>query len=160
MKPITKDEALRKATSYCARAEHCLHEVRQKLWQWRLDEAHHEEVLYYLTDNGYIDEARYAEAFARDKHRFSAWGVRRIADELRARRVPSALIRRAIASLEEEFPLEDQLTTLLERKLASIPEGLEPRKRYDRLMRHALYKGYSYDEIRDTLGRLLQDLDD
>lgn len=160
MKQITKDVALVKATTYCARAEHCLHEVRQKLWQWKLEEEHHDEVLRYLADNNYVDEWRYAEAFARDKHRFSAWGVRRIADELRARHIPSDAISAALAALEEEFPTGDQLFKLLERKLASLPEGLEPRKRYDRLVRYALYKGYDYDAVRATLSALLSDLDD
>lgn len=160
MKQITKDAALAKATSYCARAEHCLHEVREKLWQWRLPAEHHEEILRYLTDHHYIDEGRYAEAFARDKHRFSAWGSRRIADELRARRIPSDAIRAALATLEEEYPMTDQLTTLIERKRATLPASLEPRKQHERLMRYALYKGYGYDEVRSALERVLSDLDD
>lgn len=160
MNQITKEKALAKATTYCARSEHCLYEVRQKLWQWKLAEEHHDEVLRYLTDNDYIDERRYAEAFARDKHRFSAWGLHRIADELRARRILSEDIQMALTALEEEYPMADQLTKLLERKLSSLPEGLEARKRHERLMRYALYKGYAYDDVRSIIEQLVTDLDD
>lgn len=160
-KSITAEEALRKATTYCARAEHCLSEVRQKLWQWRLEECYHEETLRYLTDNNYIDEWRYAEAFARDKHRLSAWGARRIADELRSRRIPSEAISAALAQLEAEAPITDKLSSLLERKFASLPADLEPRKQRERLLRYALYKGYDYDAARSAIERLLMtDFDD
>lgn len=153
---MNHDEALRRASAYCAKAERCKHDVEHKLAQWGVDAAYWEPIVSYLTEHNYLDEERYARAFARDKHRFSAWGLRRIAQELRGKRLPGYIISAAVEELQEEFAMQDKLLELMQRKLATIPERLEPRKRYERLMRYAAYKGYDYDDAQRIVEQLLR----
>ncbi|MDO4692490.1 MAG: regulatory protein RecX [Porphyromonadaceae bacterium] len=153
--PLTEEQALSKAARYCVGAERCLWEVQRKLAQWGASPEDYEPILAYLLAEGFVCEARYAEAFARDKHRFSGWGARRIEQELRARQIKSADIGTALGALEAELDPQEQLQKLLEKKYRSLPEGLDRRKAYERLMRYGLYRGYDYDAVAEIASTLV-----
>lgn len=144
-----------RAASYCARAERCISQVLDKLRLWRVDPREHGNIIYDLVEGGYINEVRYATMFARDKHRLSGWGIHRIKQELRAKRIDPAIITQALEALEQEFELGDKLSDLLERKHRSLPHDLDKRQAYAKLIRYAQYRGYSYTEIAPIAQRLL-----
>ena len=60
-----KDRLLARLTRLCSLREYCTGELRRKLSA--LPPAEAEEVLETLRREGYVDDARYARAFARDK---------------------------------------------------------------------------------------------
>ncbi|WP_044189067.1 regulatory protein RecX [Porphyromonas sp. COT-290 OH860] len=152
--PLTREQALGKAARYCVGAERCLWEVRRKLEQWEASPEDYADILNYLQTEGFVDEGRYAEAFARDKHRFSGWGARRIEQELRGRHLKSADIAAALRRLEEELDPREQLQKLLEKKYKSLPSGLDRHKVYERLMRYGLYRGYDYEAVSSVASAL------
>lgn len=156
---MEQDDALRRATSYCAKAEKCRSDIERKLRDWKVERTHWEYIISYLIEHNYLDEERYARAYARDKHRFSALGKHRIESELRNKQISSHTITLVLAELEEEFEIEEQLEHILQSKLRSIPKDLDPNKRYERLMRYAAYKGYDYDDARRIISKLLSHLD-
>lgn len=160
-KELTPEEAFSRLASYCAYAEHSAQEVRKKCRGWEISDEVCDALIERLEQEGYLNEERFTRAFVRDKYRFNGWGPLRLQAELRRHRIPSRLIDVAIEELEEEeMQGEDQLTALLERKYRSLPAGLEPRKVYDRLTRFALYRGYSYEDVREAISELLSDLPD
>lgn len=67
------------------------------------------ETVDRLRDEGYVDDARFAESFARDRIRFRPRGRRRILAELRDKGVPAARANPAV-----DAALEDESTTELE----------------------------------------------
>ena len=59
------------------------------------------ELVADLMANGFLNEERFARAFARGKFRIKGWGPRKIAQGLQAKRVSSACINLGLSELEE-----------------------------------------------------------
>ena len=101
-KPITKEAALLKMADLCARGEHCAFEIREKLGKMQLAASDANEIVEYLEENRYIDDSRFARAFARDKVKFSGWGKNKIRMALAMKRIPSAEISSALEEIDPE----------------------------------------------------------
>ena len=56
-----------KAEAYCASAEHCIWDVRQKLRQWGATNEDAESIIAHLQAERFVDEQRYCNAFVHDK---------------------------------------------------------------------------------------------
>lgn len=95
-KPVTKEKALERLASLCSRSEQCEYQLKEKLIRWGINEAERSEILEYLKENRYIDDERFARAYAGDKARFSNWGPYKIQLELRKLRIGNGEIRGAI----------------------------------------------------------------
>lgn len=139
-KPLSVEEATARAESLCARAECCSYEILSKLSSWGLTASQADAVIASLIDRRFIDDARFAEAFVRDKYRFSRWGRRKISLALSARRIPSSVIRQALLAIDPEV-YEAQLLSLLRAKA----RWLEAADSFDgrtRLFRYAASRGF------------------
>ena len=84
--------ALGRMQALCSRREYCASDIRRKLLRLRdhpmlPEEA--EQIIAALVKEKYLDDARYAGAFARDKAALTAWGRWR-ASSRNARRSASA----------------------------------------------------------------------
>lgn len=98
---LSRDEYRNKAARYCAAAEHCESEVREKLRQWGAEAKISDEIIDYLIDNNFINEERYACAFAHDKLRYNGWGKIKIRYMLTGKRISSHAIETALAAIDE-----------------------------------------------------------
>ena len=49
---------------------------------------------------------------------------------------------------------------LLRKKYRTLPQGLERRKAFDRLMRYGLYRGYEYEEVGEATRTILGEDDE
>ncbi|MDE6410259.1 MAG: RecX family transcriptional regulator [Muribaculaceae bacterium] len=101
-KPITKEAALLRMADLCARGERCASEIREKLRKLMVPSSTANEIIEYLEENRYIDDLRFAKAYARDKVRFSGWGRNKIRMALAVKRISSSEIREALDELDEE----------------------------------------------------------
>lgn len=134
---LSQPEYRSKAARYCAAAEHCEAEVREKLYQWSCPAAWHDDIIDYLYDNSYLNDERYCRAFVHDKIAYQAWGRVKIQAALSARHLPSVLITAALKDADE-IEYNRQLSRLIEKK-----KGTEP----ERLVRFLLQRGFTYAEI-------------
>ena len=82
--PISPEAAYNKATTLCVRCEQAAAEVRTKLLNWGLGPSEADAVIMRLTDEGFLNEQRFARAFVNDKFRFNGWGRVKIAHQLHA----------------------------------------------------------------------------
>ena len=73
-KTLTPPEALHRAAALCSSSEHCIADIREKLSRWGIGEPDARTIVERLVQERFIDEGRYAIAFAKDKFRFSGWG--------------------------------------------------------------------------------------
>ena len=87
--------------------------------KWELTKEEKEEIIHYLIQEKYIDERRYAEFYAKDKHRFQQWGKNKIGMMLRAKEISEENIRNALSLIESD-DYEERLYKLLESKLKKI----------------------------------------
>lgn len=136
---MTETEALNKAAAYCSMAEHCTSEVRDKLNAWGM-EQHADPVIARLTKEGFINENRYAQSFAKEKIRFNHWGRTKVVQALRLKGIHSTVIREAIDAFDE-----DEYEEILRQVIQSKARTVKARSEYEKngkLIRFALSRGF------------------
>src|SRR6476660_8604128 len=75
-------DALNKIFRYCAYQERSHLEVKNKLFEYGLSFTKVDEILSRLITEGFLNEERYAKAFAGGKFRIMKWGRLKIQREL------------------------------------------------------------------------------
>lgn len=145
MKEITEQEAYLRLSALCAQAEHCRHELFEKMRRWGLDEAVAERVATRLVSERYVDDERYARAFVRDKVRYQKWGRRKIEQGLWQKHIADDIRQRVLNHIDDEEYLS-VLRPLLKQKR----KGIKASSDYElnqKLLRFALSRGFTFDII-------------
>ena len=120
---ITPEEAQVRLEELCARAEHCEWELFSKLRTWKIAPDEAERIVARLRASRFVDDARYARAFVRDKFRFMRWGRLKIQNALRVKRIHPSIIAECLAEIDPE-EYEQTARELVQRKMAALPEEL------------------------------------
>ena len=89
-------DVLRKAMNLCSRQEKCAYDMRVWFSRKGIPPECIDDLVNTLISQNYIDDARYAEAYAREKTKLSQWGANRIAEMLRRKRIDERSIQRAM----------------------------------------------------------------
>ena len=96
-----RQDVLSKIRHWCARAERSPEQVRRKLYQWGVS-SDADGILRELAEEGYLDESRFACAFALDHVRIKGWGPFKVAAALRQQHgIKEELVARALGELPE-----------------------------------------------------------
>lgn len=151
----TPDQALTSLTRLCARAEKSEGDARRLMRGWGLSDGDAEKVLAQLVRDRFVDDARYAGAFVREKMRLSGWGEYKIRAALQRKGVAREIIEQALGAADRAETAE-RLRTQLERKLRL----LHCETRYElknKLMRYGLGLGYDYETVHETVAALVAD---
>ncbi len=101
-KTYTLDTAQAAIQRYCAFQERCQSEVEERLRSMGVLPEAQAELVADLMANGFLNEERFARAYARGKFRIKGWGPRKIAQGLQAKRVSSACISLGLSELSVE----------------------------------------------------------
>ena len=150
------DEKIIKVTDklrgLCSRREYCVDDVHQKaLKALEGDADSAAKVVATLIKDKYVDDLRYASAFARDKASIQGWGEVKIRYMLSAKKISRDIIDQALAEIDQSRA-SSKLFKLLETKHKSLREDPQCRLK---LLRYALGRGYSYEEVNDIVNELL-----
>jgi regulatory protein len=100
--PVKYPEVLEKSRSYCSYSERCEFDVTSKLREWKVDGKLMPKVIEALKDENYIDEMRYARAFAGGKFRIKKWGRNKIRAEFRAKKISDEAIEAGLLEIDED----------------------------------------------------------
>lgn len=147
------EKALDKMRRLCSRREYSVSDIRTKLMKELEGDAQKvETALNKLKEEKYVDDLRYATAYARDKAAISGWGATKIRYVLSAKGVSKEVISEALSEVDET-KASSRLEKLLENKYKSLKE--DPQWKI-KLLRFALGRGYSYDEVNDQIRRFAQ----
>ena len=149
-KPMTEADALNRLAAYCSVSEHCRSEVREKLQKWGLSAEAAERVLTRLEEANFVDEGRYAKAFVHDKLCFSGWGKRKIAQALQQKHVAHAVFQPYLDAIDEE-EYHQILRKALEQKVRTLKTEDTDYQRKVKLIRFAMSRGFSYEDIRQFM---------
>ena len=142
--------------SACSKAELCSRDVLQKaLKKTDGDRAAAGEIVARLQSEGFIDDSRYAAAFAREKSSLTGWGPVKIRFALKEKGIDQAVIDSALSEIDPERA-GARLSNLLEAKRKSL-EG-DPQIKF-KLIRFALSRGYEYPEVEAQTERILHGRD-
>ena len=147
-----EDKLLSSLQTLCARKEYCSADMYKKaLKGLDGDETAAAELVSRLVADRFVDDLRYATAFARDKSCLDGWGPVKIGFQLRGKGISPALIDEALAAVDAE-KADDRLHALLEAKARTL-KG-DPQLRL-KLLKFALQRGYEYDRVDSVVRELL-----
>ena len=148
---LDKIKVLNNLRRQCSRREYCTKDVlakAEKALEGDVEEAR--RILATLVEEKYVDDQRYAEAYAREKSSIAGWGVVKIRYMLSAKGVDRDIISKALQEIDEK-KADDRLQKLLENKNRTLKEDPQWKMK---MLRFALGRGYSYDEVNEVLTRL------
>ena len=151
----TPEQALAALMRLCARAEKSQDDARRLMRGWGLAEREGEQVLARLVRDRFIDDARYAGAFVREKLRLSGWGEYKIRTALQRKRIDRALIDAALAEADRSG-MDERLRRQLERKARTAKYSTQYELK-TKLIRYGLSLGYDYETVVEAASGLVTD---
>ena len=149
MKQISEEDALLRLTSLCSTAEHCSHEMIEKMQRWQLANDAQARIIEYLVKEKYIDDERYARFFAKDKIRYNKWGRRKVEQAMWLKHIDGDIQRDVLDDIDDEEYLA-VLRPLLKTKRKSV-KALSDYEMNMKLIRFAIGRGFTMDIIRQCL---------
>lgn len=148
-----KKKILSKLQALCARKEYCEGDIyRKALKLAEGDDAVASELLASLVTDRFVDDLRYAAAFARDKASLDGWGPVKIRFQLSAKGVRREVIAEALSQVDEE-KADGRMKEILAAKLCILDGDPEVRLK---LLKFALARGYEYDAANRAVSDLLR----
>ena len=149
MKDITR--ILNNLRRQCSRREYCTSDILKKAEKaLDGDEQKARQILDTLIDEKYVDDLRYCEAYAREKSSISGWGEVKIRYMLSAKGISKDIISEALSQIDSDRATS-RLEKLLENKYRTLKD--DPQWKL-KLLRFALGRGYSYDQVNDCISRI------
>jgi regulatory protein len=136
----TLQQARLKAEKYCAYQERSQLEVKNKLLGMGLNISETNEILVDLVRDNFINEERFAYAFARGKLKIKKWGNRKITIALKNKGITENLIQKVIKDIDPaQYIVELRYT--IEKKSRLIKEK-DPWKKSGKLKQYLIGKGF------------------
>lgn len=151
-KYLTPEQALQKLKHYCAYQERCHYEVVQKLYDLGVRKTEHDAILATLIEENYLNEERFAIAYAGGHFRMKQWGRTRITYALKQKQVSPYCIKKALQQIEDA-DYEKTLRQLAEEKYRSLKKD-QYLVRKKKTIDHLIYKGYEHDLVNKAVARL------
>lgn len=141
----------------CSRREYCTADIRKKALKaldGNADAA--SRVVDVLVEEKYVDDLRFASAFARDKSSIQGWGEVKIRYMLAAKGISREDIDRALEDIDDSRAAS-RLEKLMENKYRSLKDDPQCRLK---MLRFGLGRGYGYEEISGIVEQLTRRKDE
>ena len=148
-KTLTPGAARLKIESWCAWQDRAQQEARDKLYDWGLHQADVENIIAELIEQNFLNEERFALAYAKGKFNQKHWGKIKIKQGLKAKQVSDPLIKKSLGSLNYDDYLM-VIRQVLEKKSRTEKEK-HPQKRQYKLQQYAYGRGFEPALIREVL---------
>lgn len=146
----TVDEALERLEEYCAKQERSRYQVEKKLYQWGIPRALQDDIVLELIQENFLNEERFAEAYARSKMRMNQWGRIKIMQGLRQHRVSNFNVDSALESLDP-ISYEENIKELIHKKGRTLSAALPPYEKKQKILRFLLQRGFVMSELQPHL---------
>jgi regulatory protein len=154
VKPITAAIALQKLQSFCGYQERSTSEIRAKLREFNIHGDAADAIVQKLMDDNFLNEERFACAYARGKFRIKSWGKIRIRLALQARHISEKVIKKAMEEIDTDGGYLETLEKLLRYKLRESDGDREKAAGY------ALRRGFESEFVFEKLNQLMKEQKD
>lgn len=146
-------KVLDRLQAQCVKREYCRSDIfRKALTAFEGDKAAAERLVDELVRDRFVDDARYAAAFAREKSRLTGWGAVKIAFALSGKGISKAAAAEALREVDQE-EADRRMVSVLETKYKSL-KG-DPQEKF-KLIKFGLTRGYEYDRIAPVVDEILR----
>jgi len=153
-KTYTVQEATRKLEHYCAYQERCHKEVQDKLKEMNMIPEAMDVIIVHLLEHNFLNEERFAKAFARGKFNTKKWGRRRLVMELKKKNISKANLELALKGIDPEDYIET-FNDLAEKRANAILESNKQKKK-KKLADYLLYRGWESHLVYDKVNELIK----
>ena len=146
-------KVLDRLQTQCSKREYCSSDVyRKALKAFDGDREMAGKILQSLQDDKFVDDARYAAAFAREKARLSGWGPAKITYMLAGKGIPRQVVVEALKEIDPE-EADRKMRLVLETKYKVLTG--DPQEKF-KLLKFGLTRGYDYDKIAPIVDDILK----
>lgn len=152
MRPDKMKEAKAKAGKFCAYQERTQQEVRDKLYALGLYRDEVENVLTELITENFINEERYAKAYAGGKFRMKQWGRRKIEYALGQKKISPYCIEKGLKEISED-EYEKVIIKLIEKRKPATKNIDYVSK--SKVARHIIGKGFEPEIVWELINEKL-----
>lgn len=154
-KICSKKGAYKKACDYCAFQERCQQEVRDKLYLWGLHKDDAETIIAELISDGFINEERFARAFAGGKFRIKKWGRIKIVNELKQKNISDYCIRKALEEIDNRDYIR-VLKEIIKKKTKKKTDG-NKFKKFGKVAAYVVSRGYESEIVWEIIRDMIDD---
>lgn len=148
-KKLTPAQALIRAQLACAYQERCHQEMRNKLYEWGLYPDAVENILANLITENFLNEERFAKAYAGGKFRIKKWGRIKIKIELRKRKLSDYCIKKGMLEIDDKDYIKT-LKQIIAKKSKEVKGGSLQVRNY-KIAQYAASRGFEQDLIWDII---------
>lgn len=138
---LTPEKARLKIFRFCSYQERSHNEVRQKLFQYGLRQSDVELIITELITAGFLNEERFARAYAGGKFRMKKWGRIKIQNELEFRGLTKNCIKSGMQEIDED-DYRKSLEELLLKKSTALNAVSDQFIRRDKIANYGIQKGF------------------
>ena len=149
---LNPDILLGKMRKYCDYQERCHQDVRYQLVKLGARGETLEKIIGQLVEDRFLDEERFARAFARGKFRNNHWGKHKIRQELGRKEIGPYLQKKALEEIDPDDYRKSLSDLMLKKKqsLTKLPDTVQK----VRLFRYAQQRGFEADLIYELIAVL------
>jgi regulatory protein len=148
-KSYTDKEALIKISAFCAYQERTQKEVREKLYGYGLNKDTVESIIVKLIEENFVNEERFAKAYAGGKFRIKKWGRRKIQEALKQKEISDYCIRQAMKEISDE-DYSAALGELIEKR-ELIEKEKDTYKRKHKIAQYIIGRGFEAEMVWSVL---------
>jgi len=152
-KVYTLPEAFVKIASFCAYQERTQQEVRLKLYEYGIKTDEVEELIVKLISENYLNEERFAKAFAGGRFRIKKWGRIKIIRELEMRGLSNFCIQSGLAEINSK-DYTQTISEIINKKQSEI-KILNPLQKKCKIATYLISRGFEADLVWDKLNKIL-----
>ena len=149
MNTMTEQEDYLRLAALCAQAEHCEYEMQEKMRRWEIADDAQARVMQRLITERYVDDERFARAFANDKVKYNKWGRRKVEQAMWLKHIAEDIRQRVLDSIDDEEYIAI-LRPLLQQKRRSVKARNDYELR-QKLIKFAIGRGFTMDIIKQCI---------
>lgn len=152
-KSVTSIEDVKRTLeNYCIYQERCYKEVENKLFEYHLIPEAKDEIILHLLQNDFLNEERFAVAFASGKVRIKKWGKKKVAYQLKYKGVSEKNIDIALKKIDKEDYFQIIHEVAVKKALTIQNKNIFQKK--GMLIKHLQTKGFEIELIMETINSI------
>jgi regulatory protein len=146
-------KVLDRLQAQCSKREYCSYDILRKgLAAFDGDREQASRLLESLIQDRFVDDLRYATAFAREKSRLTGWGPAKIKYMLVGKGIPKSVVEEALREIDPD-EAQRKMRYVLEAKYRTLAG--DPQEKF-KLLKFGLTRGYEYDAIAPVVDDILK----
>ncbi len=147
------NESLQRMRFLCSKQEKSSYEIKLKLTERNLTDQEINRIISILSEENFINDARYAISFTHDKLKFNKWGRIKIQYQLRHKGIAENYITNALEKIDNS-----EYKQILKEEIVKKNKGCHVSGKYElksKLMRFGQARGFETDLVYQVIDELL-----